>query len=67
MGINKKIINAYPETHLQGSISIEQTLSQGVIKGDIGIQIAEDGKIYLNINNKTAIRFKPFIKEEGIE
>lgn len=57
--MNKKIVNGYIETHLQGSISIEKALSPQVIKGDIGIQIAEDGRIWLYINHQAVIRFKP--------
>lgn len=62
--MDKKIINGYAETHLQGSISIEKTLSPQMIKGDIGIQITEEGKIYLSINKQIVIHFKPFDKEK---
>lgn len=47
----------YPETHQQGFIFIEQDLKKGVIEGDIGIQIAKDGRIWICINSKAVIRF----------
>ena len=62
--MKKKIINAYGETHLQGVISIEQLLVCGQIKGDFGIQIAEDGRVWICINGIAAIRFRPYLKGE---
>jgi hypothetical protein len=57
---DSKIINGYAETHLQGHISIEQPLKAGLIKGDFGVQIAEDGRVWICIDGIAAIRFKPF-------
>jgi len=56
----------YPETHQQGIISIENKelifdrsndLTE-IIKGDIGIQISKDGRIWICINGIAFIRFK---------
>lgn len=58
--MNKKI-KEYPETHQQGVISIENEFPTGSIKGDIGIQIAGDGRIWVCINGIAFIRFKPLI------
>ena len=49
----------YPETHQQGIISFEQNINTGWIKGDIGIQIASNGKIWICIDGKALIRFQP--------
>ena len=38
-------VKEYPEKHQQGNIYIEQRLKFGVYHGDIGIQIATDGRI----------------------
>lgn len=52
-------VKEYPETHQQGIISIENEMPHGAIKGDIGIQIATDGRIWVCINGVAFIRFKP--------
>ena len=53
----------YPETHQQGSISLENIPSglerDHCIKGDIGIQIAKDGRIWVCINGVSFLRFSP--------
>lgn len=53
-----------PETHWQGHISVENT--QLILRNDInlqdadlGIQIANDGRVWLCINGTAFIRFKP--------
>lgn len=54
----------YPETHQRGMISIENIkivlldLSQS-IHGDFGIQIANDGRVWVCINGVAFLRFKP--------
>lgn len=50
----------YDETHQKGYISFEQNIFQKMIQGDIGIQIAEDGRIWVCVNGKALIRFKPY-------
>ena len=52
-------IKPYELTHINGIISIEKELKPGLIKGDIGIQIAEDGRIWLCIHGQAAIRVTP--------
>ena len=58
----------YPETHQQGSIFIETTLSnQRLIEGDLGIQIAKDGRVWICIDGIAFIRFSPKFKRETKE
>lgn len=47
----------YPESHQEGYIFIEQDLKRGVIEGDLGIQISPNGRVWICINGKAAIRF----------
>jgi len=57
----------YPEEHQQGFISVEnkkEILYRGVkfdetIRGDFGIQIAKDGRVWICINGISFIRFSP--------
>lgn len=68
----------YPETCQQGIISIENIPDEMYLKyirgnyynpifmsGDLSIQIAEDGRVWININGIAFLRFKPIIKEIG--
>ncbi len=54
----------YPTTHQEGYISIEQDLSTGLIKGDLGIQIAEDGRVWICIDGIAFLRFRPKLEKE---
>lgn len=54
----------YPETHQKGYISFEQEIKPGMIEGDIGIQIAKDGRIWVCINGQALIRFLPEFKQK---
>uniref|UniRef100_A0A6M3JLY9 Uncharacterized protein n=1 Tax=viral metagenome TaxID=1070528 RepID=A0A6M3JLY9_9ZZZZ len=64
----------YQETHQQGIISIEnksEILNREIdftemIKGDFGIQIAKDGRVWICINGIAFICFRPFMKGELI-
>lgn len=51
------------EVHGQGSISIEAPLTEGLINGDLGIQI-ENGRVWICIDGRAVIRFlsAPFRK-----
>lgn len=51
----------YPETHQWGHISIEnrRLLETFQGEGDLGIQIARDGRVWVCINGIAVIRFKP--------
>ena len=53
----------YPETHKYGFISFEQEIKHEGIKGDFGIQIAKDGRVWICIDGQALIRFKPLKKE----
>jgi len=48
----------YPETHQQGYISMENQFVFP-IRGDLGIQIAKDGRVWVCINGIAFIRFSP--------
>lgn len=54
----------YPELHSQGVISIENLPKERMIKGDLGIQIAPDGRVWICIDGIAFLRFKPYIKGE---
>ena len=50
------------ETHMKGFLSIESEIKDSKIC-DFGIQIAEDGRVWICINGVSFIRFKPLGKE----
>jgi len=65
----------YPETTQHGVISIENVPEEMYhefirgryntpvcISGDLGIQIAEDGRVWVNVNGIAFLRFKPMQK-----
>jgi hypothetical protein len=52
-----------PEIHQKGMVSIEQNLKPGIQLRDFGIQIANDGRIWICIDGMATIRFKPLSKE----
>ncbi len=56
-------IKDYPETHQQGTISLENMPDDlkrsHYLKGDFGVQIAKDGRIWVCINGIAFIRFSP--------
>lgn len=59
----------YPEVTQHGVVSIEnipQQLSARIgltalpsFEGDLGVQIAEDGRVWINIDGVCFLRFKP--------
>jgi len=59
-------VKEYKETHQQGVITIEGVpaeLRPGVsmyMKGDLGVQIAEDGRVWICINGLAFLRFSPY-------
>lgn len=65
-------MRGYPETHQQGVISIENLPKEfGLMfgsggkthmEGDFGIQIAEDGRVWVDVNGIAFLRFKPMKK-----
>ena len=55
-------IEPYEETHMDGLISLENDYfhkTAGVVSGDFGIKIAEDGRVWICINGIAFIRFHP--------
>jgi hypothetical protein len=57
-------MNEYPETHQQGVISIENIPTMlgwdgSYMEGDLGIQIANDGRVWVCIDGIAFLRFKP--------
>jgi len=54
----------YEESHQKGVVLIEQELKKGVIIADLGIQIAEDGRVWLCVNGKALIRFTPLNEKD---
>jgi hypothetical protein len=60
-------MKTYPETHQQGLIEVTEPLIPRIGNnriGDFGIQIAEDGRIWICIDGISVIRFKPLTKEQ---
>ena len=64
-GIHEQI-KGIPETHQQGTISLEnvdyftkETLQGNYMKGDFGVQIASDGRVWVCIDGIAFIRFSP--------
>ena len=65
-------IKPYPETHQRGMIEVNLTdeISWQKIKNvqfglhDLGVQIAEDGRVWICIDGVSFLRFKPSIRIE---
>lgn len=57
----------YPEQHAEGIISIEKIPDSKLIKGDLGIQISKDGRVWICIDGIAFLRFRPFLKNEKEE
>ena len=55
----------YPEIHQRGHFSIESKPPTDLTECDFGIQIAEDGRIWICINGMSFIRFRPIMKLKG--
>jgi hypothetical protein len=56
--MSKKKLKVIPETHLRGSLSVEMPMTSQM-DCDFGIQIEEDGRVWICINGVAFIRFKP--------
>jgi len=58
--LKKPKVKEYRLTHQQGQMSIEDAFPKGTNKDcDFGIQIARDGRVWICVNGKAFIRFKP--------
>lgn len=58
------VMKRYPETHQQGTISIENAElldipNKTYFQGDFGVQIAEDGRVWICIDGIAFVRFSP--------
>ena len=49
----------YPETHRAGIIFLENMPESFPHKGDLGIQIARDGRVWICIDGVAFLRFSP--------
>lgn len=68
-------MKTYPETNQQGVISIENfpeefglrstPMGTSHMEGHFGIQIAEDGRVWVNVNGIAFLRFKAITKKGG--
>ena len=52
-------IQEYPLTHQIGVLSIELDTGPKIIYGHVGVQISIDGRIWICIDGKSILRFKP--------
>ena len=49
----------YEEQHEQGIIMLENMPETSVVRGDLGVQIAKDGRVWICINGIAFLRFSP--------
>jgi len=61
MSSQYKKLNEIKETHMLGYLSIE-TVPEGGMNKDFGIQVAEDGRVWICIDGIAFIRFNPNIR-----
>lgn len=47
------------ETHQRGLVSVENLPEQRYLEGDLGVQIARDGRIWICIDGIAFLRFRP--------
>ncbi len=52
-------MKSYEETHQQGSLSVEQKITESIRDCDFGIQIAKDGRVWICIDGIAFLRFSP--------
>lgn len=58
-------IKPYEETHMQGFLSIENSM-ESKAECDFGVQIAEDGRVWICIDGVAFIRFRPTGKYKAV-
>lgn len=61
-----KKLKEQEEVHMRGLLTIENPIQEGGIVEDFGIQIAEDGRVWICVGNRAFIRFKP-LEEKFLE
>lgn len=54
-----KRIKDYPEFHQTGFLLVEATIDKSIKDCDFGIQIADDGRVWVCIDGVAFLRFKP--------
>lgn len=57
-------VKEYPVTYQHGLITIENMPSSTLIIGDLGVQIATDGRVWVCIDGVAFLRFKPIKERE---
>ena len=65
-------VKRYKETHMDGTILLEGSAlsyrqTPQMIQGDFGIEIAEDGRIWICVNGVSFLRFSPTGKYVAVE
>jgi hypothetical protein len=68
-----KKIKAYPETHQEGLVEVENLdiiffnfhqTPYFLENADVGVKVSEDGRVWICINGVAFLRFKPIEKKE---
>jgi hypothetical protein len=61
--LREKFISEYPETHQLGTITLENVPDElknyMYMGGDLGIQVARNGRVWICINGIAFLRFQP--------
>jgi hypothetical protein len=57
------MIKEYPEIHQKGFLSVDSSITSKM-NCDFGVQIAEDGRVWICVDGVAFIRFKPIKKLE---
>jgi hypothetical protein len=57
-------IEDYPVLHQSGMLSVETPMKNGNHFGDVGVQIAKDGRIWICFDGCSFIRFKPLTDKQ---
>lgn len=57
----RKTMKLIPETHQRGALDLDLEAAKGVdtMDCDVGLQTAQDGRIWLCLNGRAFVRFKP--------
>ena len=63
-----KVIKEYPEMHQKGTIEIDHEALGGgglrtLVDHDFGIQIAKDGRVWICVDGRAFVLFKPNIEK----
>lgn len=52
------LFNVQPEKHVKGMISVETSIVSA-LDVDFGLQVSEDGRVWICVDGKAFLRFKP--------